>query len=146
MAIKKTRLIAAKKSKVWAALADYPGIVAWAPNVDHSTAATQAHTGIGAVRRVQSGRITLLETIVDWQPEDRLAYTLGGLPPIAGSVVTTWTLEEDGDGTRTTITTAIHPRPNPLGRIVARALGRQLTKASKQMLEGLAAHVEEESK
>jgi uncharacterized protein YndB with AHSA1/START domain len=143
MATKKTRLIAAKKSKVWAALADYPGIVAWAPNVDHSTAATQAHTGIGAVRRVQAGRITLLETIVDWQPEDLLAYTLHGLPPIAGNVVTTWQLEEQGDGTSVTITTLIHSRPNPLSRIVGRALGRQLTKASKQMLSGLAAHVEE---
>ncbi|HWC33419.1 MAG TPA: SRPBCC family protein [Mycobacteriales bacterium] len=144
MAIKKSRQIAAKPSKVWAALADFPGIVAWAPNVDHSTAATPAQAGIGAVRRVQAGRITLLETIVDWQPEHLLAYTLDGLPPIAGSIVTTWELEEHGDGTRTTITTAIHPRPNPLGRIIARALGRQLTKAAKQMLSGLGAYVEQE--
>ncbi|HVT64825.1 MAG TPA: SRPBCC family protein [Mycobacteriales bacterium] len=143
MAITRSRLLAAKKSKVWAALADYPGIVAWAPNVDHSTAATPAHTGIGAVRRVQAGRITLLETIVAWQPEDMLSYTLTGLPPIAGSVVTTWQLEERGDATQVTITTTIHSRPNPLSRIVGRALGRQLTKASKQMLSGLAAHVEE---
>jgi uncharacterized protein YndB with AHSA1/START domain len=145
MAVKKTRLIAAKKSKVWAALADYPGIVAWAPNVDHSVATTAAHNGIGAVRRVQSGRITLLETIVDWQPEDRLAYTLDGLPPIAGSVVTTWDLDDQGDRTRVTITSAIHSRPNPLSRVVGRALGRQLAKAGNQMLAGLAAHVEEKS-
>lgn len=145
MPVKKSRQIAAKKTKVWGALADFPAIVAWAPNVDHSTAATVAHGGIGAVRRVQSGRVTLLETIVDWQPEDRLAYTLDGLPPIAGSIVTTWQLEERGDSTHVTLTTAIHPRPNPLGRIVARALGRQLAKAARQMLAGLADHVEEKS-
>jgi uncharacterized protein YndB with AHSA1/START domain len=142
MAIKKTRLIAAKKTKVWAALADFPAIVTWAPNVDHSTATTEAANGIGAVRRVQSGRITLLETIVDWQPEDRLGYTLDGLPPIAGSVVTTWDLAEAAEGTRVTITSVIHSRPNPLSRIVGRALGRQLAKAANQMLAGLAAHVE----
>ena len=143
MAVKKSRLIAAKKAKVWAALADFPAIVTWAPNVDHSTATTTAHNGIGAVRRVQAGRITLLETIVDWQPEERLAYTLDGLPRIAGSIVTTWTLAANGDNTDVTITSAIHPRPNPIGRIVARALGRQLQKAANQMLDGLAAHVEE---
>jgi uncharacterized protein YndB with AHSA1/START domain len=145
MAIKRTRLIAAKKSKVWATLADFPAIVAWAANVDHSVAATEAHSGIGAVRRVQAGRVTLLETIVDWQPENLLSYTLDGLPPIAGSVLTTWQLEEQGDSTCVTITTVIHNRPNPLSRIVGRALGRQLTKASQQMLSGLAAHVEEAS-
>ncbi|HVU61479.1 MAG TPA: SRPBCC family protein [Mycobacteriales bacterium] len=143
MAVKKTRQIAAKKSKVWAALADFPAIVVWAPNVDHSTATTTAHNGIGAVRRVQSGRITLLETIVDWQPEERLGYTLDGLPKLAGSVLTTWELAETGDSTRVTITSAIHSRPNPLGRIVARVLGKQLAKAANQMLSGLAAHVEE---
>ncbi|HVS68483.1 MAG TPA: SRPBCC family protein [Mycobacteriales bacterium] len=143
MAITKKRLIAAKRSKVWAVLADFPAIVTWAPNVDHSTATTTAHGGIGAVRRVQSGRITLLETIVGWQPDELLAYTLHGLPPIAGSIVTTWRLEELGDGTRVSLTTEIHPRPNPLGRIVARALGRQLQKAAKQMLTGLAEQVEE---
>jgi hypothetical protein len=145
VAVKKSRQIAAKKSKVWATLADFPAIVTWAPNVDHSTATTLAHGGIGAVRRVQSGRITLLETIVDWQPEDQLGYTLDGLPPIAGSVLTTWQLREAGDGTHVTVTSAIHPRPNPLGRIVARALGRQLAKAATQMLTGLADHVEEKT-
>jgi uncharacterized protein YndB with AHSA1/START domain len=143
VAVKKSRQIAARKSKVWAALADFPAIVTWAPNVDHSTAATAAPNGIGAVRRVQSGRVTLLETIVDWQPEDRLGYTLDGLPKIAGSVVTTWHLAETGDGTHVTVTSQIHPRPNPLGRVVARALGRQLAKAANQMLSGLADHVEE---
>jgi carbon monoxide dehydrogenase subunit G len=145
VAVKKSRQIAAKKSKIWATLADFPAIVTWAPNVDHSTAATVSHNGIGAVRRVQTGRITLLETIVDWQPEDRLGYTLDGLPKIAGSVVTTWQLLEKGDGTLVTVTSAIHPRPNPLGRIVARALGKQLAKAAKQMLAGLADHVEEKT-
>jgi uncharacterized protein YndB with AHSA1/START domain len=145
MAITKSRQIAAKRSKVWAALADFPAIVTWAPNVDHSTATTTSRDGIGAVRRVQTGRITLLETVVDWRPEETLAYTLDGLPPIAGSVVTTWRLAERGDRTDVTVTSSIHPRPNPLGRIVARALGRQLAKAADQMLAGLAEHVEEKS-
>lgn len=142
MAVKKTRKIAAPVAKVWAVLADFPAISSWAPNVDHSSATTEARSGIGAVRRVQTGRITLLETIVDWQPNHLLSYTLDGLPPIAGSVVTTWRLVDADGATKTTVTTEVHPRPNPIGRFVARALSRQLGRAAKQMLSGVAARVE----
>jgi uncharacterized protein YndB with AHSA1/START domain len=139
---KKSKKIAAPPAKIWAVLADFPAIVAWAPNVDHSSAATEARGGIGAVRRVQVGRIALLETIVDWQPNERLAYTVEGLPPIAGSIVTTWDLVEndrdDATETKVTVTTVVHPRPNPIGRFVARALSRQLGRAAKQMLGGVA--------
>jgi uncharacterized protein YndB with AHSA1/START domain len=146
---KKSKKIAATPAKVWAVLADFPAIVTWAPNVDHSTPATEAHGGIGAVRRVQVGRITLMETIVDWRPGELLAYTVEGLPPIAGSIVTTWELTETGDGdattTKATVTTVVQPRPNPIGRFVARALSRQLGRAAKQMLGGVAAKAEEGS-
>jgi uncharacterized protein YndB with AHSA1/START domain len=143
---KKSRKIAAPAAKVWAVLADFPAIATWAPQVDHSTAATEAHGGIGAVRRVQVGRIALLETVVDWQPDVLLSYTVEGLPPIAGSIVTTWELADRDGQTKTTVTTTIHPRPNPAGRFVARALSRQLGRAAKQMLSGLAKRVEEASK
>lgn len=141
--MQKTRKIAAPRAKVWAVLADFPAIATWAPNVDHSTAATDARDGIGAVRRVQVGRITLMETVVDWQPRELLSYTVEGLPPIAGSIVTTWRLG-DGDGTtKTTVTTTVFSRPNPVSRFIGRALSRQLGRAAKQMLGGLAARVEE---
>lgn len=138
----KSRTIAAPVAKVWDVLADFPAIVTWAPNVDHSTAATEAHNGIGAARRVQVGRITLIETIVDWQPRKLLSYTVEGLPPVAGSIVTTWELADSGATTTATVTTAVFPRPNPAGRFVARALSRQLGRAARQMLTGLAERVE----
>jgi uncharacterized protein YndB with AHSA1/START domain len=139
----KSKKIAAPVAKVWAVLADFPAIATWAPQVDHSTAATEAHDGIGAVRRVQVGRIALLETIVDWQPMALLAYTVEGLPPVAGSIVTTWRLTDVEGATKTTVTTDIVSRPNPISRFVGRALARQLGRAAKQMLGGLAARVEE---
>jgi uncharacterized protein YndB with AHSA1/START domain len=139
-------MIGAPPAKVWAVLADFPAIASWAPNVDHSSAQTEAHGEIGAIRRVQSGRITLLETIVDWQPDRLLAYTLDGLPRLAGSVVTTWLLDDAEGQTKTTVTSEVHPRPNPAGRFVARALSRQLGRAANQMLSGLAARVEEGKK
>ncbi|HEX3705950.1 MAG TPA: SRPBCC family protein [Mycobacteriales bacterium] len=146
---KKSKKIAASPAKVWAVLADFPAIVTWAPNVDHSTPATEARGGIGAVRRVQVGRITLMETIVDWRPNQLLSYTVEGLPPVAGSIVTTWDLAEqsgDAKATKVTVTTVVAPRPNPVGRFVARALSRQLGRAAKQMLDGVAKKVEGGSK
>jgi uncharacterized protein YndB with AHSA1/START domain len=143
--MQKSRRIAAPRAKVWAVLADFPAISTWAPNVDHSSATTEARSGIGAVRRVQTGRITLLETIVDWQPPELLSYTLDGLPPIAGSIVTTWTLEDKDGATLTTINTTVFSRPNPISRFIGRALSRQLGRAAKQMLGGVAARVEEGS-
>jgi uncharacterized protein YndB with AHSA1/START domain len=138
----KKRKIAAPVAKVWAVLADFPAIATWAPQVDHSTATTEAHGGIGAVRRVQVGRIALLETVVDWRPSSLLSYTVEGLPPIAGSIVTTWQLADIDGSTKTTVTTTVASRPNPVSRIVGRALSRQLGRAAKQMLGGLAARVE----
>ena len=91
---------------------------------------------------VQVGRIALLETIVDWRPDSLLSYTVEGLPPIAGSIVTTWQLADADGVTKTTVTTTVASRPNPVSRFVGRALGRQLGRAAKQMLSGLAAKVE----
>lgn len=145
MSVKRSRQIDARPRKIWAVLADFPALATWAPNVDHSTPATEARGGIGAARRVQVGRVALLETVTDWQPEKTLAYTVEGLPPIAGSIVTTWQLAEVNSRTKVSVTTALHPRPNPLGRIASRVLGRQLKRAAKQMLSGLAAHVEKGS-
>ena len=56
--------IAAPADAVWAVLADYAAISAWAPSVDHSSLMNEQATGIGTVRRIQSGRFTLVEEVV----------------------------------------------------------------------------------
>lgn len=133
-----SRLIPAAADAVWESLADFNAISRWAPNVDHSSAASELTAGIGAVRRVQAGRITLLERIVEWLPPVELAYQLIGLPPPAGTVVTRWSLTEKDGATLTTVTTTIAPRPGPPGRVVSQVLKRQLSTAADAMLTGLA--------
>jgi len=137
--VTKTNHINASSSAVWKHLADFAAIAQWAPNCDHSTWAGDVREGIGAVRRVQVGRIAVLETIVEWQPDAALAYRLTGLPPQAGSVINRWSLESAADGgTDLTLTTTIDPLPGPPGRIVAQVLSRQMARANRQMLAGLA--------
>lgn len=140
MEFSKSVVIPATADVIWATLADFNAISRWAPNVDHSSAASEQTGGIGAVRRVQAGRITLLERVVEWLPPVELAYQLIGLPPQAGAVVTRWTLADKDGATQTTVTTSIAPLPGPPGRIVSQVLRRQLSSAAEAMLAGLTAH------
>ena len=129
--------------EVWSVLADFGGIAAWAPNVDHSSLTTQVAEGVGATRRVQVGRNVLLERIVDWQSEERLTYVIEGFPPIVSEVSNSWHLVSSGDATTVELVTRIKPGPRPPHQLAARVIGRAMTKASKQMLVGLAAHLSE---
>ncbi len=139
---------------VWATLADFGAISRWAPNVDHSCLITGHSDGIGAVRRIQVGRNTFLEQVVEWVPGHRLGYTLEGLPPVVRSVTNTWSLHESGslresgalrsDGSTTvTLTSRINGGPRPPQQMIARGVGRVLAKASQQLLAGLKSHLEE---
>ena len=136
----RSRLVPAPPQQVWATLAAFDRISQWAGNVDHSAYTTDADSGVGAARRVQAGRIAVLETVTEWQPENTLAYRLEGLPPLARSVVNRWTLEPAAGGTTATLTTVIEPLSGPRGRVGTKVLGAILTRATDAMLTGLAAH------
>ncbi len=134
-------VVPAPPDQVWATLAAFDQISRWAPNVDHSAYTTVATSGTGAARRVQAGRTALVETVVEWRPTTSLAYRLDGLPPLARSVVNRWDLEPaPGGGTTATLTSVIDPLAGPRGRVATKVLGAVLTRASKSMLGGLAAH------
>ena len=99
---------------------------------------------IGRARRVQAGRVVLVETITVWEPPVRLAYDLGGLPPVVKSAVNEWRLIVDpSDPDRTSVTLATHVDcgPRPPQQLLARIVGRRLAGASDVMLEGLATHL-----
>lgn len=137
----RSRRLEPPPEQVWAALAAFDQISRWAPDVDHSSFTTAVTSGVGAARRVQVGRMALLETVTEWDPPVCLAYSLEGLPPFARAVTNRWVLEAVGEGTQATLTTVIEPGPGPKGRIGARVLGRLLGRASDSMLDGLAGHV-----
>lgn len=128
---------------VWAALADFGGISHWAPNVDHSCLTTEQGEGLGTTRRVQVGRTALLERVVAWEPGEVVAYSIQGLPPVVRSVTNTWRLEGAGSGTTVTLTSAIDTGPRPPQQVIGRVVARGLAKASREMLAGLKAHLEE---
>jgi uncharacterized protein YndB with AHSA1/START domain len=135
--------IACPRADVWAVLAEFDGISGWAPNVDHSCLTTIAADGVGATRRIQTGRTTVLETVTEWEPQRRLAYTISGLPPVVRSVTNAWRLDARGDTTDVTLTSTVDAGPRPPQQLVARIVCRVLAKASRQMLGGLERHLGE---
>lgn len=138
--VAKSATISAPPHDVWAALADFAHISAWAPNVDHSCLMSDQREGVGMVRRIQTGGTTVVETVTSYVPDRTLAYDISGLPPAVRSVTNTWTLAPAGGGTTATLTTEIDTGPRPPRKVVARVVGRIMGRASDEMLEGLAAH------
>ncbi len=141
--VERRRTVAASPDVVWTLLADYGGIVAWAPNVDHSCLLSEQESGVGAERRIQSGRTTLVETVRSWEPNQELSYEITGLPKVVRSVVSAWRIAPHDDGTVVTLTSAIDAGPRPPQRLIAKIVGRKLGEAADEMLAGLATHVEE---
>ena len=129
--------VAGSPAEVWAALAAFDRISAWADNVDHAALLTDGPPGVGMARRVQVGRMALVETVTTWDPDVELAYTITGLPPIVRSVENRWTLRSAAEGTLVSLTTSIDPGPSPRGRIGSRVLGLVLRRASGQLLSGM---------
>ncbi len=139
--VERVRTFTAPCERVWAVLADFGQIAEWAGNVDHSVVLTAVGEGEGAARRVQVGRLALIETIVDWDPPRRLAYSIAGLPPRLGEVVNEWTLEAMGEQTRVILATSVDPGPRPPQQGVGRLVAGRMAKASDKMLDGLASHL-----
>lgn len=146
--VTRTRTIARSPEKIWQTLADFGGISAWAPNCDHSCLlrSVDDRTKIGITRRIQTGRMTLLERVVSWDEPKSLAYDIEGLPPIVRLVRNEWRLEAtSATTTAVTLTSSIDCGPRPPQRLIARIVGRRLAKASASMLGGLNNSLEERS-
>jgi hypothetical protein len=133
---------------VWAVLADFAAISDWAANVDHSCLLTEQTEGVGTARRIQTGRITVVETVKAWTPPGpgsggELAYSITGLPPIIRSVTNHWRLEPatiDGTPhTAVTLTTTVNAGRRPPQQAIATIVARRLARASDVMIAGLAA-------
>ncbi len=145
--VEHSRMMSADPIGVWDVLADFDRLAEWAANADHTCWLDEPRDDgemIGRARRVQAGREVLVETITVWEPPARLAYDLGGLPPVVKSAVNEWRLQPDGSGgDRTVVTLATHVDcgPRPPQRLIARVVARRLAGASDVMLDGLNTHL-----
>lgn len=139
--------IRANLTRVWDVLAEFDHLAAWADNADHTCWLDEPRVDgemIGSARRVQAGRVVLVETITVWEPPARLAYDLGGLPSVVKSAVNEWHLAvdpSDPGSTIVTLTSHVDCGPRPPRQLIARLVGRRLAGASDVMLAGLERHL-----
>ena len=138
----RTRVLPHPPAAAWAVLADFGALSTWAPNVDHSVVLHAADEAVGQVRRVQTGRTTLLERVVTWDEPRVLAYTIEGLPKVVRHVRNQWTLEPTGAGAEVRLTTDVDCGPRPPQQLVARLVARRLARESDRLLDGLAVALE----
>ena len=133
------RHIARPVDEVWAALADFGAIARWAADVDHSCLMSDQQTGVGTARRVQVGRLALVERVTTWEPDlpCTLAYDIEGLPAALGTVSNRWVLERVGSGTTARVTASVEGGPRPPLKVAARVGAGRLAKANEAMLQGL---------
>ena len=140
--VSETITVGQSPTVVWNALAEFERIAQWAPNVQHSSLTTGRADDVGAVRRVQVGRSALLEEVTAWEPEQRLAYAITGLPPVVRSAVNTWRLAPSANGTEISLTSTVDAGNRPPQLLAARIIGRVLAKASRERLTGLRHHLD----
>lgn len=136
MRFERTRTVAATRETIWEVLSDFAAIDTWAPNVDHARLLTDQMSGVGTCRRVQVGRMALIETVTAWNPPDGLTYRVEGLPSAVGTVTNSWLIEPGSGFSVVRLVTVVSPTgPSLIGRVA----GRRLTAASTLMLGGLSA-------
>jgi Polyketide cyclase / dehydrase and lipid transport len=143
--ISRTRSIAAGPQEIWGVLADFGALSSWADGVDHSCVLEPGHGGgpIGTARRVQIGRNTVVERIVECESGCALAYDIAGLPPMLGRLRNRWTLAPAGAGvTAVTLTSTVDIGAGGPQRFAERVICRVLAKQSDALLAGLAKRLE----
>ena len=129
--------LAASPSQVWAVLSDFGAISAWASNIDDSRLLGDQTEGLGTLREVRAGRVTVTERIMVWNPPSELAYEIKGLP-LVKSASNTWTLEAHGAGARVSLTSRVDAGPRPHRKLIARFFARAMARSAKVMLANLA--------
>jgi carbon monoxide dehydrogenase subunit G len=136
--VERSVMVAAPPDVVWEVLADFGALASWVPMIQHSCLLSEQRGDVGAVRRVQIARQTLVERVTTWEPPTELSYTIEGLPPIVGAARNTWRLAPAGDRTRVVLATEIDTGRNPARALIAKRVLQRMAMASEQMLAGLA--------
>jgi uncharacterized protein YndB with AHSA1/START domain len=123
--IVRTVRISRPRDAVFAMLADHEGMSRW-PGVKRALLVKEGspRNGVGAIRRITAGGLTLDEEIVEFDPPGRLAYTIiKGLPV---KHLGTVSLTDEGGATRVEWHVKMTSFIPLLAPLVCAALGRGL--------------------
>ena len=143
--IEKQITIDAPKAQVWAVLADFGNVHAWAPGVTHSYSTSDNNGGDGASRHCDiKGFGSGEEDVLDWQEGRSFRYRATALGPI-GESISVWEVQPQGGGRSKVVTTfEFLVRFGPLGAaMMVLFMRRKVNRAFDQTLRSLKAFVEQ---
>jgi hypothetical protein len=132
----RSRVIFAPQQAIWDVLADFGALSSWVDSVDHSSVLNAHREVLGTTRRVQLGRMVLVERITEFEEPSVLAYAIEGLPRQMGRATNRWTLRPVDGGTEVTITSIVEGT-GPLSTILSPVSARVVARQSDGMLTGL---------
>lgn len=139
--------IDAPKKDVWPALADFGQVANFNPNVKESHLTAEQPNGRGATRHcaLTVAGASIEERIVDWHDGESYSVEIyeSKRVPVVTDMIGALSVDEDGSGTRVTMSIEYGTKYGPLGSLLDRvAIQAQNTKAIRLVLAGLKHYIE----
>ena len=136
--------IDAPVDRVWDTLADIGSIDEWNPGVKRSHVTTDRREGLGAGRHCElPGKKHLDETVVDWEPHQRLTMRIVGTNLPLKTADIRFALRPAGGGTIVTVSPTYKLKFGPLGTVLDLLFVRRTyVKGIQALLVGLKKHAE----
>jgi uncharacterized protein YndB with AHSA1/START domain len=143
--VRRSRIVHAPTTRVWAALDDFGGVSNYHPNVASSRIVNGGDTGQGACREcVFTDGSRIEETIVAYEPGAgyTVEFTDVGPYPLVSNTVSVDVEAADDHHSKVTFTAAFEPKYGPLGWLLGRVvMERRFASQLDAVLEGLASFV-----
>ena len=131
-----TRVVAAPRDAVFAAIADPTGWHAWFPGVRSARYASPPPYGVGTIREADVSGTRWVEEMIAWDEHTRWAWTVVRTSvPFATAQVESFELADAGTGARVRWTLALEPRL--LARLGGPFFGRTITRLLHRAMDDL---------
>jgi ligand-binding SRPBCC domain-containing protein len=136
--------IRAPLENVWATLADFGDVAAWAPYMRVSHLLGDRATGVGTRRAMQHELgFRFEERVTEWTEGEGFSFDVLKAPWPMTDVSESWRMLPDDDGVRVTTRVEYNMKLGPLGRLLDSALVQFIVQREMRSgVLGLKAHVE----
>ena len=139
-----TVTIQAPLENVWATLADFGDVAAWAPYMRVSHLLGDQATGVGTRRAMQHELgFRFEERVTEWTEGEGFSFDVLKAPWPMKDVAESWRIRAEAEGVRVTTRVVYEMGLGPLGRLLDGALVRFIVlREMRSGVLGLKAHVE----
>jgi len=135
--------INATPEEVWSVLADPSRLDQYDPVTKKSELISKIATGLGAERKCETATGWFKDKITEWQPYEKLTFTLTGCSQPMKSLTHSYTLEKNGNQTEVIQVMKYTMKFGIIGKLMDALMGkRESDKQIKKFFKGLKEYVE----